>query len=434
MDIAQVSPERSRGERIARVAVVAFLALALLTLIFGLGWAARDASTDSSATSNNSPIDGKLLDEIYDVLKQNYVDKSQLTPDKIQAAAIQGIINSLHDPHTSYLTPADLKSGELDLNSTYEGIGASISQQDSNVVIVSTFRGSPAEKAGIKPGDVILGVNGQSASGWSSQEVVNHIRGKSGTSVSINVRHSDGKEATVSVTRAEIPRQSVFTDPQTPILPGKSGTELVGANGNPVTDLAYINISQFHDKTYDELVNVLKEPKYNDAKGILLDMRGNPGGLLQAVVDIADEFLDKGKILTEKDANGDQRSWTAKPGGLATNVPIVILLDKSSASGAEVLAGALRDNGRAKIVGMPSFGKGTVNQLMPLNDCGDPKSCGAIYVSVGRWYTPNGTQIEGIGLKPDYQVDLTQDIYDKSGDVQMLKAIDVLQQEVSAVH
>jgi carboxyl-terminal processing protease len=117
-----------------------------------------------------------------------------------------------------------------------------------------------------------------------------------------------------------------------------------------------------------------------------------------------------------------------------TKIPIVILMDKSSASGAEVLAGALRDNGRAKIVGTNSFGKGTVNQLMPLSDCGEPNGCGAVYVSVGRWYTPNGTQIEGKGLTPDFPVDLTQDIYKKSGDVQMLKAIDVLQQEVDAVH
>ncbi|HEX5396640.1 MAG TPA: PDZ domain-containing protein, partial [Candidatus Limnocylindria bacterium] len=256
MDVAHPLAQRSRGERVARSAVVAFLALALLTLVFGLGWAAKDASGGSSATTT-SPIDGKLLDEIYAVLKNNYVDKSQLTPDKIQAAAIQGIISSLNDPHTSYLTPADLQSGELDLNSTYEGIGASVSQQGSDVVIVSTFRDSPAEKAGIKAGDVILAVDGQSAAGWSDQQVVNHIRGNSGTSVNIKVRHSDGKEATVAVTRAEIPKQSVFTEPQMPILPGSTSTALVDANGKPVTDLAYVNISQFQDDTYNSLVKVL---------------------------------------------------------------------------------------------------------------------------------------------------------------------------------
>jgi len=433
MDIAHPLAQRSRGERIARTAVVAFLALALLTLVFGLGWAAKDASGGGSA-SNTSPIDGKLLDQIYAVLKNNYVDKSQLTPEKIQAAAIQGIISSLNDPHTSYLTPADLQSGELDLTSTYEGIGASVSQQGSDVVIVAVFRDSPAEKAGIKAGDVILGVDGQSAAGWSDQQVVNHIRGKSGTSVSIKVRHSGGTEATLAVMRAEIPKQSVFTEPQAPILPGSKSTALVDGDGKPVTDLAYVNISQFQDDTYDSLIKVLQEPAYQNAKGILLDMRGDPGGLLDQVVKIADEFLNGGTILTEKDANGKVTKWTANPGGLVTKVPIVILMDKSSASGAEVLAGALRDNGRAKIVGMNSFGKGTVNQLMPLSDCGEKDGCGAVYVSVGRWFTPNGTQIEGKGLTPDYQVDLTQAIYDKSGDVQLLKAIDVLQQEVDAVH
>lgn len=433
MDIAPSLAERSRGERVARTAVVTFVALALLTLVFGLGWAAKDA-TGSGTSSGGAPINGKLLDEIYSVLKNNYVDKSQLTPDKIQAAAIQGIISSLNDPHTSYLTQADLNAGELDLNSTYEGIGASVSQQGSDVVIVSTFRDSPAEKAGIKAGDVILAVDGQSAEGWSTQQVVTHIRGKSGTSVSIKVRHGDGTEATLSVQRADIPKQSVFTEPQVPILPGSSSTALVDKDGKPITDLAYVNISQFQEDTYDALMKVLQEPAYTNAKGLLLDMRGNPGGLLDQVVKIADEFLNGGTILTEKDANGKETTWTAHPGGIMTKIPIVILMDKSSASGAEVLAGALRDNGRAKIVGTNSFGKGTVNQLMPLSDCGEPNGCGAVYVSVGRWYTPNGTQIEGKGLTPDFPVDLTQDIYKKSGDVQMLKAIDVLQQEVDAVH
>lgn len=434
MDRAPAPFVRSRGERIARLSLVVFLTLAILTLVFGLGWAAQDASGDTDSTTASGPIDGRLLDQIYEALKQNYVDKSELTPEKIQAAAIQGIISSLNDPHTSYLTQADLKSGELDLNATYEGIGASVSQQGDQVVIAGTFRGSPAEKAGIEAGDIILGVNGASATGWTSQEVVNHIRGKSGTDVTIEVQRSDSTKATLTITRAEIPRQSVFTDPLHEILPDKSGTQLVDAQGQPVTDLAYINISQFHDGTYAELQKVLEEPAYKDAKGIILDMRGNPGGLLEAVVNIADEFLDGGTILTEKDADGGEHTWTAKSGGLATEVPMVVLLDGSSASGAEVLAGALRDNGRAKIVGMPSFGKGTVNQLVRLSNCGEPNGCGAVYVSVGRWFTPNGTQIEGVGLKPDYQVDLTQDIYNKDGDVQLLKAIAVLQQEVDAVH
>lgn len=431
-DVATHAPDRSRGERIARTAVVAFVALALLTLVFGLGWAAKDSAGGSSST--DAPINGKLLDEIYAVLKNNYVDKSQLTPEKLQAAAIQGIISSLNDPHTSYLTEADLKSGELDLNSSYEGIGASVSQSGSDVVIASTFRGSPAEKAGIKTGDVILGVDGQSAAGWSTQQVVTHIRGKSGTPVAIKVRHSDGSEATLTVTRAEIPKQSVFTEPQVPILPGSTSKAFVGADGQPLTGLAYINISQFQEDTYDSLMKALQAPAYQNAKGLILDMRGNPGGLLDQVVQIADEFLDGGTILTEKDANGKVTTWTAHPGGSMTKIPVVILMDQSSASGAEVLAGALRDNGRAKIVGTNSFGKGTVNQLMPLSGCGEKSGCGAVYVSVGRWYTPNGTQIEGKGLTPDYEVDMTQQIYDKSGDVQMLKAISVLQQEVDAVH
>jgi len=404
--------------------------LAVITLAFGLGWGVNDltsgGSSNSASSGSQDPVGASIISEIYDVLRNNYVDKSSLNADAIKQAAINGVIASLNDPHTTYLSPADLKAGALNLNSTYQGIGASVAS-DNGQLQVTPFRDSPAQKAGMKAGDIVLEVDGQKTDGWSTEQAVEKIRGAKGTSVTLSVKHTDGTLATVTVKRDDIPIQSVFTEPQLEIIPNKSGTNLVDSTGAPVTNLAYLNISQFHDKTYDELVTQLNAMQGKGYKGLILDMRGNPGGLLDSVISIADEFLDKGTILTEKDAGGQTQTWTAKPGGLETTIPIVILMDKSSASGAEVLAGALHDNGRAKIVGTRSFGKGTVNQLHVLTGCGDPNGCGDLYLSVGRWFTPDGTQIEGVGIKPDYEVDMSTSDYQAKGDIQMFKAIDLLE-------
>lgn len=437
MDVPHEHGQPGIAERSARTAVILFLLLAIVTLAFGLGWGVKDLTGGGSKTTvvNNSPqagtsgdaFESATLGEIYDILKNNYVDKSMLDPATLRQAAISGLLNSLNDPHTAYLTPQDLKAGALDLNSTYQGIGASVSDKSGQVQIVAPFRDSPAEAAGIKAGDIILEVDGEKTDGWSSEEAVQKIRGVKGTPVELTVKHSDGKIETLSVTRGEIQITSVYTEPNLEIIPGESGKKIVDSTGKEATDIAYLNISQFHEKTEDELQAALKEINANpNYRGLILDLRDNPGGLLSATVAVADEFLDSGTILTEKDAGGKTEKWDAHSGGLFTKLPIVILMSKGSASGAEVLAGALHDNGRAKIVGTRSFGKGTVNQLQQLTKCGDPNGCGALYLSVGRWYTPNGDQIEGVGVKPDIELDMSSDDYINHGDIQIFKAIDVL--------
>ncbi len=423
------------GERSARWAVLVFLMLAVVTLAFGLGYLVKDlggdsakvtsASPSSAAPANGDTVGAAILDEIVQILKTQYVDKATLDVQALRKAAISGVITSLNDTHTEYLTPAELKAGALNLDSSYDGIGASVSDASGPVQIVAPFRDSPAEKGGIRSGDTITRVDGERTDGWTKEQAVQKIRGAKGTQVVLEVKHSDGKIETLTITRGEIPLESVFSEPNLDLIPGESGKNLVDRTGAPVTDIAYINIAQFHDRTAAELKVKLKdvESKY---KGLVLDLRGNPGGLLSATVDVADEFLNSGTILSEVDAGGKTQSWTAKPGGLATKIPIVILLDKGSASGAEVLAGALHDNGRAKVVGTRSFGKGTVNQLQQLKKCGDPAGCGALYLSVGRWLSPNGEQIEGVGIKPDIELPMTRDEYVNQGDIQFFKAVDIL--------
>jgi len=442
MDVpGQQSIQPGFVERFTRGAVVAFLLLAILTLAFALGWGTKELRTSdtpasavdpsgqgSSATpgTSGSAQTSALIDEVCGVLETQHVDRNTITPQSCRDAAINGIITSLNDPHTSYISPADLASGALDMGSTYQGIGASVSDKSGQVQIVAPFRDSPAEKAGIEAGDIILEVDGQRTDGWSDQEAVQHIRGVKGTSVTLKVQHQGGQTETITVVRGDIQIQSVYRQPNLEIIPGESGENLVDREGNQVTDLVYVNISQFHENTLNEFRTHMKDVEKSGAKGLILDLRSNPGGLLDATVSIADEFLDKGTILSEVDANGKSQSWTAKSGGLLTRIPIVVLQDQSSASGSEVLASALRDNGRATIVGTRSFGKGTVNQLMPLKNCGDPKGCGAVYVAVGRWLTPKGAQIEGVGVKPDVELPMSRDDYVNGGDVQMFKAIDIL--------
>lgn len=437
MDLPREQPQPGFGERLARNAVVVFLMLAMVTLAFGLAWGIQDirnddkqASTPSSRvngdTASGDSVGAAIIDEIVDLLKNQYVDKSILDEETLRQAAIDGIITALNDTHTEYLTPAELKAGALSLDSSYDGIGASVSDTTGVVTIVTPFRDSPAEKAGIRQGDTVLKVDGESTEGWTSDQAVAKIRGQQGTTVTLEVKHTDGTIETIDITRGNIPIESVYSEPRLEIIPGESGEKLVDRDGNEVTDLAYINIAQFHDRTVQELKAKLNGIESKGYKGLVLDLRGNPGGLLQATVDVADEFLSSGTIISEVDADGKTKSWSAKSGGLATRIPIVVLIDGGSASGAEVLAAALHDNGRAQIVGVRSFGKGTVNQLQQLKNCGDPDGCGALYLSVGRWLTPNGDQIEGLGVKPDVELPMTYDEYIDQGDLQMFKAIDML--------
>ena len=436
MEISREAPPQSGAERAARWAVLAFLGLASLTLVLGLGWflgdrnssPARAASTtqpqgDTAGTS--ASVGGAVIDEIVNVLKTQYVDRKTIDPDALKAAAIDGMITSLNDRETHFISAADLKAGALQLNATYQGIGASVSDRNGAIQIIAPFRDSPAEKAGIKPSDLILEVDGEPTDGWTSQHAVDKIRGVKGTVVTLKVKHSDGQVAVIAVTRGDIDIQSVYAEPNLELLPGESKKAIVDRSGAEVKDIAYLAITQFHEKTITELKQAAKEIESKGYKGLVLDLRSNPGGGLQATIDVAEEFLNSGTIITEVDANGKQQSTKATQGGILTKIPIVVLIDKGSASGAEVLAAALRDNGRATILGTTSFGKGTVNRLFTLKSCGNP-NCGAVYVAVGRWLTPKGEQIEGVGVKPDVELAMTGKEYEEQGDLQTFKAIDIL--------
>lgn len=431
-------PQLSSAERAARWAVFTFLGLATLVLAFGLGFAVKDLTTDSPAAAGAGPsarptttagaggsVGAAVIDEIVEILRSQYVDRKVLDDNALKEAAISGIIASLNDRETSYISPNDLQRGGLQNQSTYEGIGASVSDRNGVVTIVAPFRDSPAEAAGIRPGDEILEVDGERADGWTSAQAVERIRGPRGTTVTLTVRHTDGTIETIEIVRGDIKIESVFREPNLEVIPGESGKILVDRTGAPATDICYLAVSQFHDRTLDELREKGGDIEGSGCIGLILDLRSNPGGGLQSTKDVADEFLESGAILIEVDADGRERVSEARRGGILTQIPIVVLQDGGSASGAEVLAAAIRDNGRGVIIGAQSFGKGTVNRLVPLTSCGQP-NCGAVYLAIGRWLTPKGELIEGLGIDPDIFLPMTADEYIENGDIQVFEAIDYL--------
>ncbi len=359
----------------------------------------------------STEVDFGVLAEIYGILEDDFVEPDRINDVQLYEGAIDGLFSSLNDPHSTYIDPTTYSISRTDLSGTFQGIGATVSRQEDEIVIVRPFDGSPAELAGVRAGDVILEVNGESAIGWTVDRAVLTIRGPRGTTVTLKVRHSDGTEEVVDIVRDRIEVDSINRIPP--------GGVLRDADGNDVTDLGYIRIAQFTERTPDELQDMIESIEADGVQGLILDVRGNPGGLLAETVEVTDLFLDEGVIIVQVDRDGNERIAEARPGQV-TQLPIVIIQDEQSASGSELLAVALQEHGRATIVGARSFGKGTVNSVRELSDGG------AIYISIARYLSPNRNQIEGLGVIPDVPVELTPEDIDAQRDVFVHRAIDVL--------
>lgn len=412
-----------RMYRVAVWTVGACLAVLLLALVYTLGYVSNDGANisaqgnsqlnSSPSTSASANVDFGTLNQIVGLLERDYLGRENLDEQALYEAAIKGMLDSLSDSGTYYVDPSTLLRRAASSGS-FEGIGATVSQQNSEIVIIRPYPNSPAEAAGIKPGDVILSVDGESTAGWSTDKAVLRIRGPKGSTVTVSVRHLDGSTAEITIERDEVLVDSVTTSPPGGVLRDSTGAE--------VTDLAYIRISEFTERTPQEVVNALQEAESTTKKGLIVDVRVNPGGLLIETVDTADIFLDSGVILIEQDRDDNENFYRAEPGGPATNIPIVILADEFSASGAEVLAAALHDNGRATIIGETTYGKGTVNIAQPLGDGG------ALYLTIRHWLTPTGVQIDEAGITPDIFITPgpLDPTYDPNNDRQLAAAIATL--------
>jgi len=319
--------------------------------------------------------------QAWDIIFSEYVANEEVDADELAGVAIDGMLEALADPYSTYLDPEAYGLSQSDFEGQYEGIGAEVAVTDDQVVIIATFEGSPAAEAGILAGDIVLEIDGQETAGMTSTEVVLLVRGSRGTVVKLLVKHKNEEEPVlISIIRDEIQFDSV---------------DFTMVNG-----VAYISIDRFTERTNEELGEVLLELKRQQARGIILDLRGNPGGLLSSVVDVASRFMTDGEILSVVYNNGDEIVYKVNKQETTTELVMVVLVDNFSASGSEVLAGALQDNDRAIIIGQKTFGKGSVNMLYQLDNGS------GIYLTIARWYTPGGNLIEGEGITPDYALEL----------------------------
>ena len=414
----------------ARNVLVGALAVVIGMLLIAVGFlaavvvddddpAAAPAATATQAPADDSPssstLDFSVLDEIIDILEEDFVEPDRIDRDLLYEGAINGIFTALNDPHSVYIDPNTYAVSRDDFSGAFQGIGATVAQQDNFVVIVRPLPNTPAERAGLQAGDIVLEVDGDAAEGWSVEKAVLRIRGRTGTAIELLVRHPDGTEERLSIIRDEILVASVDGIPPGGIL--KDGDD------QEVSDIGYIRIRAFTARTPDELQRELDA--LGDVRGLIIDVRGNPGGLLVETALTADMFLDGGTILVQVDRDGGEQVFNARP-GTVTDLPIAIIQDEFSASGSELLAAALQENGRGIVVGTPSFGKGTVNHARDL------ANGGAVYVSIARFLTPDRNVIEGRGVLPDIEVELTVEDIEARRDVAVHRAIDALRAQVEA--
>jgi len=322
----------------------------------------------------------QLFWEAWSLLDREYLDRAALDSRKLTHGAIRGMLEALGDPHTVFLDPQQSELNDAELRGGFEGIGVHVDLVDGKLRVVSPIEGSPSEKAGIRAGDYIVQADGQDLTGLSLLQAVNLIRGPRGTPVRLMVQR-DGWPAPrpFDVTRSDIKLESV----RTRLLDG---------------DVAYVRISTFASTTARDLREPLDRLLAARPQGLVLDLRANPGGYLQAALEVASEFVPDGVLLTEEYADGRREVFRAKEGGRATQIPVAVLVDHGSASAAEIVAGALHDHGRGVLVGERTFGKGTVQHVHTLADHS------TVRITIARWLTPNEQPLDGVGLAPDIVV------------------------------
>jgi len=343
-----------------------------------------EVSRHNVPQSGQSAERRESIGEVWDIVLSEYVEQSRIDTANMSRGAIEGILDTLDDPYTSYLDEEEYTLGTSLLEGSYNGIGAYVTVEDGQIVIIAPIADSPADKAGIRAGDVILQIDGEDVAGMSLAEAIIKIRGPEGTPVKLLVQHQgDTEPVEIEITRATL--------------------DLPSTRFEMMEEFAYIQITDFTERTPDELAGAIESLKEAHARGIILDLRSNPGGLLDPVVEVASSFLTEGVVVKIRSKEGEVTAMKVDSDRPKTDLPMVVLVDEGSASGSEVLAGALQDHGRAVIAGTTTYGKGSVNALYPLTDGS------GLYITTARWLTPNDRLIEGQGIKPDIPLEVTGD-------------------------
>lgn len=397
-----------------------FNSITLLALILGLfaGMALQRVAAFGRIPWNDGPDMG-LISQAGNLIHRYYVDRAAEKAPTLTYGAISGMVNALGDTgHSRFLNPFMVKEMAEMEKDKFQGIGAEVQSKDGHIVIVSPMDGSPAERAGLKPGDIILQVNGHDVSGQPLDQVVEEIAGPAGTKVTLTILTTTaGHTRQVTITRATFKMHNVTWH----MIPG--------------TNLAQLRIASFDKGVDSDLRKALAEIRKEPAAGMVLDLRNNPGGLLDQAVDCASEFLKGGNVLLEKNASGEEKPIPAKHGGKATGIPLVVLVNGGTASGAEIMAGALQDAHRATLVGQTTYGTGTLLNEFKLADGS------ALLLAIKEWLTPAGDVIWHKGIAPNVVVALASGVspvfpeseshmsakeLEDSGDAQLLRAVAIL--------
>jgi carboxyl-terminal processing protease len=405
-------------KRIAETAIAAVAGIALLGSGFWLGWvegAKHPKNVLVEQATNITPPQGASTSlanfgtfwEAWQDINNLYLRNPDVSSTAKVYGAINGLVQSLGDPYTEFFNPSDNQQFQQDISGNFGGIGAELGTNIKNeIVIVAPLKGTPAESAGLKAQDIVAGINGSSTEQLTVDQAVNLIRGQIGTSVKLTIMRSGwDKTKDFSITRENI---------QVPIV----DFEMKG-------DIAHVSLHQF-DQTANQLVyNALVKAMNQNAKGIVFDLRDDPGGYLDAAVDISGYFLKPGSlVVSEVGRTVATTTYTATGNGALDNFPMVVLVNGGSASASEILAGALHDDRDIKLIGEKTFGKGTVQELENLSDGSSLK------ITVAHWVLPSGKIIDHEGIAPDYEVPLTDDNIKNKQDPQLDKAIQILQSEI----
>jgi carboxyl-terminal processing protease len=400
--------------------------LLILPFFLGIGFAGGILAdhfliTPTIASAQSlTPTDGlDLVNQAYQIIQQNYVDRSAVQQTPLEYGAISGMVDALGDTgHSRFLTPQMVQEQNNFTKGSFEGIGAEVTMKDGHVVIVAPMDGSPAQAAGVKPGDIIVKVDGFDVTGQSLNDVVSKVLGPAGSNVTITLQDpKTGTTRDVTITRAKINLQNITWS----MLPG--------------TTIAHLRIAAFSQGVTKDLQTALTQIKTQGATGIILDLRNDPGGLLDESIGVTSQFLGSGNVLRIRNAQGQEQAVPVKSGGLAVDIPVVVLVNQGTGSAAEIVAGALQDAHRASLIGETTFGTGTVLNQFSLSDGSE------ILLATEEWLTPNGRTIWHQGINPDETVSMSTDVrpltpkneqnmkavdLQSSDDIQLLKAIEKL--------
>lgn len=404
------------------VKITNFLLIAsVAVLLFGGGYKLGEykvlSTQPTQALTNARNIDFSMFWKVWDMMEKKYVDQKKVDPKKMYYGAIKGLVASVDDPYTFFLTPTENKQSKDGLEGKFEGIGAQLGMKENRVVIIAPLKNSPAERAGILAGDYIIKVNNEAIAGMPVVQVASKIRGDKGTKVHLTLNRN-GKEIEVDVVRDTITVESVEIKLD----------EQLSTCTYSCDKVAYLKLNQFGDNTVDEWEQKVAEIKAKwdsgAIKGLVLDLRDNPGGYLESSVYLAGEFLEQGKLVVKQESTSfENKNYLVTRKGSLLDIPMTVLINGGSASAAEILSGALRDYKRATLVGEKSFGKGSVQEAIDLGD-----GMG-LHVTVAKWVLPKGDWINGKGIEPEVKVTNTipaGDTMSRETDVQLDKAVQML--------